>query len=353
MAEAGDEIIIRREGRAGRLTLDRPQALNAVTLAMIRAMRRTLDTWRNDPMVELVILDGAGSRALAAGGDLRSMFEARDDRDRLHRTFWREEYELNALIARYPKPYVAIMDGIVMGGGIGLSAHASHRIVTERSHLAMPETAIGLITDVGGTWLLAQAPGESGVYLGLTGARMSAGDAIWAGFADYFVAGNSLADLITRLCDGGREALAAFTAVDRSAPEPSGLADRLEMIGRTFGFARIGDIFPALAEEPGDWARETLAGIKARSPLATVATLTAIRNARTLETLEQALELEYRYVCRLFEGGEFIEGVRALVIDKDKTPRWRPARFEDVSEEMIAALGAPLTEGQAFRAGGD
>ena len=194
-APATDEVLISREGRAGRITMNRPKALNALTYPMVGQIWNALLDWRDDPAVELVLIDGAGERGLCAGGDVRSLYESRTQGSGAARSFWSEEYRLNALIGRYPKPFVAIQDGIVMGGGIGLSGHARHRIVTERSQLAMPETGIGLIPDVGGTWLLAHAPGETGIYLGLTGERMGAADAIYARFSDAFVPSHKLGEL--------------------------------------------------------------------------------------------------------------------------------------------------------------
>jgi len=190
-----DEVLIRREGRAGRITINRPQALNALTHAMVAPIWDALLAWRDDARVEVVLLDGSGERALCAGGDVRALYDSRGAGSGAARAFWRDEYRLNALIGRYDKPYVAIQDGIVMGGGIGLSAHARHRIVTERSRLAMPETGIGLIPDVGGSWLLGRAPGEAGLYLGLTGAEMDAADAIYARFSDAFVPVSGLGEL--------------------------------------------------------------------------------------------------------------------------------------------------------------
>ena len=202
-AAASDDVLIRREGRAGRITMNRPAALNALTLGMVRKIWAALTAWVDDPAVHLVLLDGAGGKALCAGGDVRSLYDSRTQGSALPRAFWSEEYPLNALIGRYPKPYVALQDGIVMGGGIGLSGHARHRIVTERSRLAMPETGIGLIPDVGGTWLLAHAPGEAGIYLGLTGEAMGAADAIHARFADVLVPSARLPELVGP--SGGRQ----------------------------------------------------------------------------------------------------------------------------------------------------
>src|SRR6516165_6008993 len=198
---AKDDVLIRRQGRAGRITMNRPKALNALTHPMVGRIWRALLAWRDDPAVELVVIDGAGGRALCAGGDVRALYASRAEGSNAARAFWSEEYRLNALIGRYPKPYLAIQDGIVMGGGIGLSGHARHRIVTERSRLSMPETGIGLIPDVGGTWLLSRAPAAVGAYLGSTGEAMRAADAIFAGFADVFVGSPNIGHMVERLVD--------------------------------------------------------------------------------------------------------------------------------------------------------
>ena len=249
---ATDEVLIRREGRAGRITMNRPKALNALTLPMVGRIWDALMAWRDDPCIELVVLDGAGERGLCAGGDVRGLYDSRVEGSSLARKFWSDEYRLNALIGRYAKPFIAIQDGIVMGGGIGLSGHTRYRIVTERSRLAMPETGIGLIPDVGGTWLLAHAPGEVGVYLGLTGEAMGAPDAIYAGFSDTLVPSAKLGALTDRLVDakGGRveAAIAAF----EEPPAPSGLEGRRSEIDRVFAASTVEDIVTALAAMPGD-----------------------------------------------------------------------------------------------------
>jgi enoyl-CoA hydratase len=341
-ASASDEVLIRREGRAGRITMNRPKALNALTHAMVGRIREALLAWRRDPAVELVLLDGAGERALCAGGDVRSLYDSRGQGSGHARAFWREEYRLNALIGRYAKPYVAIQEGIVMGGGIGLSGHAPHRIVTERSRLAMPETGIGLIPDVGGTWLLARAPGEAGVYLGLTGETMSAADAIHARFSDSFVPSSRLDALRDRLIDarGGNvaDAIAAFA----QTPGPSALQDRRSDIDRAFGGETVEAIVQQLSAAPGAWAEGMRATLTQKSPKSLKLTLAAIRNARRLAALEEALAIEFRLCTRLFEDGEFPEGVRALIIDKDRKPKWSPARLEDVKPELVARYLAPL-----------
>jgi enoyl-CoA hydratase len=340
------EVLIRIEGRAGRLTLNRPKALNALTLVMVRDIWAALVAWKGDPAVELVILDGAGDRALCAGGDVLSLYESRTQGSGLARTFWREEYQLNAMIHRYPKPFIAMMDGIVMGGGIGLSAHArgGGRIVTDRSMLAMPETGIGLIPDVGGTWLLGRAIGELGIYLGLTGARMNGSDAIQAGFADLHIPHTRCAALVAALMDpdGAPVAEIIDAAADESPVPASPLMALKPGIDRCFGKPTIEAILEELQTTTAEWAMKARADLLQKSPLALKASLAAMRRAPALGSLEAALNVEFRLCTHLFESGEFPEGVRALLVDKDKAPRWRPPTVEDVTGEMVEDLFAPL-----------
>jgi enoyl-CoA hydratase len=249
---------------------------------------------------------------------------------------------LNTLIHRYPKPFVPIMDGIVMGGGIGLSGHASHRIVTERSMLAMPETTIGLIPDVGGTWLLSRAPGATGIYLGLMGHRMNASDALYAGFADTMVETVRLAGLLEVLCHTHEPVSVAIAQV-ASISQPSHLADHRAEIEQAFKHDSVEAIRDALTAMPGEWPRKVLADFAARSPLAMKTTLAAILRARHLKSLEEALAVEFRLCTHLYEHGEFIEGVRALLVDKDKSPKWNPLRLEDVTPSMVETLFAPVS----------
>jgi enoyl-CoA hydratase len=343
---ATDEVLIRREGRAGRITMNRPKALNALTYGMLRGIREALVAWKDDSAVALVLLDGAGERGLCAGGDVRSLTATRAQGSGYARAFWRDEYRLNALIGGYPKPYVAVQDGIVMGGGIGLSAHGRHRIVTERSRLAMPETGIGLIPDVGGTWLLAHAPGEAGIYLGLTGESMGAADAIYAGFADSFVPAAALPALVARLCDPAGGEVASVVAAAAQAPGAGELAGRAGAIGRLFSGASVEAVAAALEAEPGDWAAEVRAALAQKSPKSLKLALAAIRGARRLPSLEEALKVEYRLVVRLFEDGEFAEGVRALLVDKDRRPRWSPPDLAGVGDDLVARYLAPFPESE-------
>jgi enoyl-CoA hydratase len=337
-----NDVLVRIEGRAGRITMNRPHALNALTTGMVRQIRDALEAWRADPAVLLVLLDGAGGKALCAGGDIRSLYDSRHQGSGEARTFWSEEYPVNAMIGRYPKPYVAIQDGIVMGGGIGLSGHARHRIATERSRLAMPETGIGLIPDVGGTWLLAHAPGETGIYLGLTGETMGSADAIYARFSDRFIPSAKLPRLVERLLDAKGGPVDAVIEGLAEDPGPSPLSARRSDIDRVFGGASIEAILEALSAMPGEWAQKIAGALAQKSPKSLKLTLAAIRNARGLGSLEAALNVEYRLCVRLFEDGEFPEGVRALIVDKDRRPKWSPARLADVGDDLVLSYLAPL-----------
>jgi enoyl-CoA hydratase len=350
---ATDEVLIRREGRAGRITMNRPKALNALTYAMVGRIWNALLEWRDDPKVEFVLLDGAGDRGLCAGGDVRSLYDARAEGSRLARAFWSEEYRLNALIGRYPKPYVAVMDGIVMGGGIGVSAHGDHRIVTERSRLAMPETGIGLIPDVGGTWLLSHAPArrgmarETGTYLALTGRQFNGTEALDLGFANVLILAQRMpAALAEMIADGQPDgSMVRNNATIDEAPRSS-LYALAPSIDATFAFDRVEEIIARLESMPGEWASQTLAELRSKSPLALKLTLAALRRARQLVSLEECLNMEYRLTVRLYEHGEFPEGVRALLVDKDRAPKWNPARLEDVTPAMVEAFFAPLPAGE-------
>jgi enoyl-CoA hydratase len=337
------DTLIRIEGRAGRITLNRPRALNALTYPQLGAIAAALDAWERDASVELVILDAAGAKAFCAGGDVRALYDAHTAGPDFARTFWRDEYRLNARIANYPKPYVAIMDGVVMGGGVGISAHGRHRIVTERTSIAMPETAIGLIPDVGGTWLLARAGGELGVYLGLTGQRFSGSDAIQLGFADAHVPSAAMSQMVARLTDAGSHdaPLDIIEAHETGVPQ-SALIPHRAAIDRWFAGATVEAILAELQTTTDPLARDAHATLKDRSPTALKLALRAIRQARHAISLEAALATEYRLVTRLYEQGEFIEGVRALIVDKDKAPKWRPASLAEVTPEIIDAFFAEL-----------
>jgi len=346
MPKKQPEVIITRKGRAGRITMNRPDALNALTYPMVGMIFDALSQWAEDPRVELVILDAAGTRGLCAGGDIVAFYDSRNDGADFGRQFWRDEYRLNDFIGRYPKPYIAIMDGIVMGGGIGLSAHGSHRIVTEKSRLAMPETGIGLVPDVGGSWLLGHAQGELGTYLGLTGSQMSGADAIQTGFADSFVPAHRLPALIAGLEQRGAGMADDVISEFETTIPHSALAQARRDIDDWFGFDNVEEILARLNSTTSEVAQKARNALQRKSPKASKLALAAMRKARLLPDLAAALTLEYRLVTRLLEDGEFIEGVRALIIDKDRRPQWSPSRLEDVSAQMVEAYLAPLPPGE-------
>jgi enoyl-CoA hydratase len=290
--------------------------------------------------VSVVVIDGAGTRGLCAGGDIRALLESGSRNDGMAETFWRDEYKLNAAIGSYPKPVVAFMDGIVMGGGVGISAHASCRIVTEKTMLAMPEVGIGLLPDVGGTWLLSHAPGELGTYLALTGSRIGGADAILAGLADYFVQSERLPELAKALAETSDvETVVKSFASD---PGPAPLAEKAAAINVMFGHDTVEQILETARTSGDDWAVKTAAEVEAKSPTSVKVTLAALRGARALDSLEDCLTVEFRIISRMFHAPDFREGVRAAVIDKDQSPRWQPASLSEVSEAAVSAHFAPL-----------
>ena len=336
------DTLFRIEGRAGRITLNRPEALNALTHAQVLDIERHLIAWQEDDAVELVLIDGAGERAFCAGGDIQHLYETGRAGDFAYgRTFWADEYRLNALIWNYPKPYVAIMHGFVMGGGVGVSALGSHRIVTDGTQVAMPECGIGLIPDVGGSLMLGCAPGRLGEYLGMTGARMGPGDAIFATFADTYVPAGDLDALKAAICAEGVDAIDEFAAKPAKGP----LQADAKKIDSHFGGELAMDIVRSLQHEGGDWEEAALAAIRRGAPLSVACAVETIHRARNLGRIEDALKLEYRFTARCMEHGEFLEGVRAAVIDKDRTPRWATARLEDLPHLHVSRMLMPLPDG--------
>ncbi len=344
MTSSGD-LIVWREGPLGRLRLNRPEALNALSYAMALEMEKVLTAWREDQGVEAIVIDGAGDRAFCAGGDIQDLYYTGMKDPESGRQFWRDEYRLNALIASYPKPYIALMNGITMGGGVGVSAHGSHRIATEKTTLAMPEASIGFIPDVGGTYLLSRAPGMTGLYLGLTGARMNAADAIFAGFADTYMPGDVLPKLIEALAGGAAPdvAIEQFSETARDGTLAA-LQDKITNVFAAPDVLSCVRRLEKLAEGGDEWASKTLSMLRKNSPLSVATTFAAVHKARELAALEECLALEYCFAHRALTGHEFLEGIRALVIDKDKKPDWQPATLEEVTPEMVEKVLAPLGE---------
>ena len=335
------DIHIRTEGRAGRITLTRPQALNAMTYAMCTAIEAAIDRWRGDETVALILIDAEGDRAFCAGGDIAELYETGTKGDFAYgQRFWADEYRLNAKLAAFPKPVVTFLQGFVMGGGVGIGCHASHRITCETTQIAMPECGIGLVPDVGGSYLLARAPGRLGAYLGLTGARMGSADAILCGFADHFLPQDkwdAVKQTLTATAD-----LEALTKACEDAPQGRMSALRPE-IDAHFGGETLRAITNLLEASGSDFARDTLKTLSRGSPLAMACAL-EIHNRLTsgTPTMAKALDLEYRFTYRAMEHGDFLEGIRAQIIDKDRNPRWkhdlRSVPLADIAR-MLRPLG--------------
>ncbi|MEE2061919.1 enoyl-CoA hydratase/isomerase family protein [Rhodococcus artemisiae] len=333
------EILIEAKNGLGRITLNRPKAINALNHTMVQAMAEALLEWSTDDTIRAVVVAGAGERGLCAGGDIVAIYHDAKDGGTGTQDFWRDEYILNAAIGRYPKPYVAIMDGIVMGGGIGISAHGNVRIVTERSSLAMPEVGIGFIPDVGGTYLLSRAPGELGTHIALTTGRLKAGDAIALGFADHFVPSEALDKFVTALESGSvDEALAEYS---QPAPESDVLAQQ-SWIDAAYSADSVRAIVEQLRASDVPEAQATAETILGKSPVALEATLRSLRHARQLGTLEEVLNEEYRVSLASLKTHDLVEGIRAQVVDKDRNPAWSPATLADVTDADVDAYFQPL-----------
>lgn len=338
------EVICEKQGQAGVITLNRPRALNALTLGMVRGMRQALDAWAQDSQVTRIVVQGAGEKAFCAGGDIRrltDLLQAGEPEEAL--AFWREEYQLNILIKRYPKPYISFIDGIVMGGGVGVSLHGSHRVAGERYLFAMPEVGIGFFPDVGATYALPRLPGETGMYLALTGERVKRADAVMLGLATHSVASDGIDALRKELIEGKPvESVLARAAVD---PGPAPLSEHRSVIDACFSAESVAAVLQRLdeaASEGSEFAAKTAAGMRTKSPTSMSIAFEQVRRGASL-AFEEAMKTEFRIVSRIGEGKDFFEGVRAVLIDKDGQPRWEPASLDGVKRETIehhfASLG--------------
>ncbi|MAZ01600.1 MAG: enoyl-CoA hydratase [Sneathiella sp.] len=347
-----EEILFEVTGAIGLVTLNRPKALNALTHEMCLALKAKLEEWEADAKVKAVLVEGAGDRAFCAGGDIVKLYnEGRSGGDYPY-NFYRDEYLLNLAVRHFTKPYIALMDGIVMGGGVGVSVHGSHRIATERTLFAMPESGIGLFPDVGGTYFLPRCPGESGMYLGLTGARLTADDSIFIGIADAYVESEKLAAL--------KEALISATYSENihreideivfkfsTHPGDAPIVERLNQIGRHFRQASVAAIVESLRGDPDPWCAKTAEALLSKSPTSMKLTFEQLRRGAKLD-FDDCMRLEFRMVNRVIQGVDFYEGTRAVVIDKDQSPKWNPATLEEVSDAEIEAYFAPLPNGELF-----
>ncbi|MGI9125262.1 MAG: enoyl-CoA hydratase/isomerase family protein [Mycobacterium sp.] len=345
MSPDTDEVLIRVDGGVGYLTLNRPKAINSLTHTMVTAMDAALTGWAHDDAVRTVILNGAGERGLCAGGDVVALYHSAKAGGEEARRFWFDEYRLNSRIGRYPKPYVAIMDGIVMGGGVGVAAHGNVRVVTDRSKIAMPEVGIGFIPDVGGTYLLSRAPGKLGLHAALTGAPFDGADAIALGLADHYIPQADIEAFIAEAAGAGVE---AAVEAHTQQPPPSRLAAQRDWIDQCYGGRTVTDIVTALRGHDEAAANEAADLIGTRSPIALAVTLEAVRRAAKLDTLDEVLIQEYRVSCASLRSHDFVEGIRAQLVDKDRNPQWAPASQSAVTDDDVDAYFAPADPDLTF-----
>ena len=345
MTPENDEVLTRIDAGVGLITLNRPKAINSLTHGMVTAMDATLRAWAADDAVQTVVLTGAGERGLCAGGDVVALYHSAKAGGADARSFFFDEYRLNARIGRYPKPYVAVMDGIVMGGGVGVAGHGNVRVVTDTSKIAMPEVGIGFIPDVGGTYLLSRAPGGLGLHAGLTGAPFGAGDAIAMGFADHYVPHAALESFVRAIAtDGVESALGAFA---EEAPQ-SPLAAQRGWIDPCYSGETVSDIVAALRGRGEGPAGEAADLIATRSPVALAATLAAVRRAAGLPSLEDVLVQEYRVSCASLRSHDFVEGIRAQLVDKDRNPQWSPSSIDAVTDADVEQYFIPADPDLTF-----
>jgi enoyl-CoA hydratase len=347
---AAEEILFERRGRLAIVTLNRPKALNALSQGMCQALFDGFQSWQDDSGTQVVVIKGEGERAFCAGGDIRAIYDLLDAAGAEAAVgFYALEYPMNARLHRFAKPYVALLDGITMGGGVGVSVHGSHRVATERTLFAMPETGIGFFPDVGATYVLPRLGGGLGLYLGLTGARLKAADCLEAGLATHYVPGGRLPALEQALAEAdlSGDAHAAVDAVlgqFAGDPGPSFLAELRPCIDACFDQPSLAAVLDALAREETGWGRAELDQLGSKSPTSLAVTFRQLRAGDTLD-FEAAMRLEYRLVHRFVAGHDFREGVRALLVDKDNTPEWRPARLQDIAVADLDAYFAPLPHG--------
>jgi len=336
------DILIRKDGTLGHITLNRPKALNALTYEMALAIEDALDGWRDDASVALLLIDALGERAFCSGGDISELYASGKRGDFGYgQRFWRDEYRMNAKLAEYPKPVVSLMQGFTMGGGVGIGCHGSHRVVGESSGIAMPECSIGLVPDVGGSLILANAPGHLGEYLATTAARIGPDDAIYTGFADYYIPQLKWPELTARLVDTGETA-----AIGALAEPPTGgrLKALRPMIEHHFTGRTLADITRTLSHSSNELARDALKIIRQNSPLSMACAVEMIHRLRGSHSIHRALEQEYRFTSRAMEKGDFLEGIRAQIIDRDHTPHWRHQGAAAVTVREVEDMLRPRDE---------
>ena len=343
-----DEVLIRREGAAGFLSLNRPQAIHALTLPMVHAMTKALLDWRDDPAVKAVIIDHAEGRGFCSGGDIAFLRNsALNDGGVSGRKFFHDEYQLNHLIFTYEKPVVAFMDGITMGGGVGISQPARFHVATENTRYAMPETGIGLFPDVGGGWYLSRLPGRIGQFLALTGARLDGAECKWAGLATHYLPHDALAQAKERIAQGHEPGpvLSALAAT----PPPAKIEANAAAIAKHFASDRYEEVLASLEADGSEWAAKELATLRTKSPQTCKVALRQLRESLECRDFAANMAMEYRIASRVLTRPDFAEGVRAVIVDKDNAPKWDPATPEDVSDALIDSIFAPLPANEEWK----
>jgi enoyl-CoA hydratase len=345
-----DDVVIEGEGGVGRIRLKRPKALHALTTDMCVAMLATLDAWRTDPAIEAVLIDHAEGRGFCAGGDIRMLAESGAGDGAAARAFFHIEYRLNHRLFSYAKPTVAFMDGITMGGGVGIACPCDHRIATENTKFAMPETGIGLFPDVGGGWYLSRLPGRIGQYLALTGHRLDGAECLALGLATHYLPSVTLEDAKAQIAADPATLAATLADLATSPPEARILAQRDE-IDRLFASDVLEEIYAALEADSGEWAQKALATLKTKSPQTMKVSLRLLHEGAMMPTFEDEMRQEYAVGAHVVQRHDFLEGVRAVIVDKDNTPRWEPATPEGVSDHVLDQIFAPLPAAEEWTPG--
>lgn len=344
-----EDVIVRSQGRVGRISLNRPKALHALTRPMCEAISAALLGWRDDPGVEAVILDHAEGRGFCAGGDVGQVRRsALEDGGAAGRAFFHAEYRMNHLLFTYPKPVVAFMDGVTMGGGVGLALPCRYRIATENTLFAMPEGAIGLFPDVGAGWYLPRLAGRIGQFLALTGARLDGAECLWTGVATHYLPSSHLSEALIHLAEGDGNHEAALRHLAVSEPPGARVAGNAERIARLFASDRLEEVLGALANDSSDWAAKELKAVASKCPTTSMVALRQFAESAGKADFAEEMALEYRLAARMFMRADFAEGVRAVLVDKDNAPRWNPTAPEQVTDEMLDAIFAPLPEGEEW-----
>jgi enoyl-CoA hydratase len=343
------EVIIRENGRAGHISLNRPKALHALTLDMCHAMSAALTSWAEDNAVEAVILDHAEGRGFCAGGDINLLRQsALTDEGKSGRAFFHDEYQLNHQMFEYVKPIVAFMDGVTMGGGVGISQPAKYRVATENTRFAMPETGIGLFPDVGGGWYLSRLPGRLGAFLALTGARLDGAECLWSGLATHYLPSEKLTEAKARIAEHP-DRIAGILSELSVTPPAARIEENFDRIAHHFKADRLEDIVASLEADDGEWALKELATLRTKSPQTCKVALRQLAEARRLDRFADEMRMEYRIASRVLSRPDFAEGVRAVIVDKSNDPKWDPARPEDVSDALIDSIFAPLPEHEEWK----